>query len=159
LSDRIKLVRYEVKNAFGLPVEDGELLRPEEIEPAWALLDALLVEIARLAQGQGAKVLVAIIPEQLQVQSDVRVIGLEPSDYEIQERLTALGEIRGIPTLDLLPHLSEAYERDGDPLYYRQDRHLRANGHRLVAQRLLEEIRRLELVSCLSSDSEDVGSD
>ncbi len=152
LSDRIKLLRYRTKILLGIPVEDSELLRPEEIEPAWELELALLREIARLARERGATTLVALIPEQVQVQPDVNVIGLRPEDYTVQDRLIDFGRRSRIPVLDLLPALREAYERDRVPLYYLRDRHLRANGHRIVAQRILEEIRRLELVPCLRAE-------
>ena len=56
LSDRLKLLRYHVRSALGIPVEDSELLRPEELGPAWELELALLSEIARVAKSRSARV-------------------------------------------------------------------------------------------------------
>jgi lysophospholipase L1-like esterase len=158
LSDRLKLLRYEAKVAFGVPVEESELLRQEEVEPAWNLEFALLGEIDRVARLHGARTLVAVIPEQVQVQPDQQVMGLRPEDYAVQNRLVRFGHASEVPILDLLPALQETYQRDSVALYYSRDRHLRANGHRIVARRILQEIRRLKLVPCLRGDATKVGA-
>jgi lysophospholipase L1-like esterase len=148
LSDGLKTIRRNMKVALGIPIEDGDLLRPEEEEPAWELEYALLREIDRVSAENGAKTLLLLVPEQVQVQRDARVSGLRAEDYEVQDRLVAFGREAGIPVLDPRPTLVAAYEKDGVPLYYRWDRHFRANGHRLVAAAILDEIRRLDLIPC-----------
>jgi lysophospholipase L1-like esterase len=148
LSDRIKTIRLNLKVALGIPIEDGDVLRPEERDAAWELEYALLREIDRVSRKNGAKTLLLVIPEQVQVQRDARVSGLRPEDYEVQDRLVAFGKDAGIPVLDPRPALVAAYEKDSVPVYYRWDRHFRANGHQIVAAAILEEIRRLGLVPC-----------
>lgn len=145
-SDRTKTLRFHAKLALRIPIEDGELLRPEQQDAAWQLEFALLREIDRLAREADAAMLLVVIPEQVQVQPDVRVTGLVATDYEIQERLERLCDTAGIPMLDLLPALRASYARDGEPLYYHRDRHLRANGHALSASLIYEKIRSLGFI-------------
>jgi len=140
-SDRVKVARYRVRLALGLPVEDG--LRMTETERARAdlLTFAVLSEIDREVREAGARLLLVSLPEQVQVQPDSKVLGLESEDYEIQDKLAAFAQRSGIAYLDVLPALREAYARNPqEPLYYPQDRHFRANGHALVAQRIREDL-------------------
>lgn len=142
LSDQIKLVRYQVKAALGAPLEDAEPLRPAEREQAWRLTFALLDEIARLAREAGAVPLIAVVPDQVQVEPSTAVIGIEPDDYQVQERVLGFAAARDIPALDLLPGLRAARAR-GQALYYRLDRHLNPLGHAETAELLHDWIQRL----------------
>jgi hypothetical protein len=139
-SDRVKILRYRARLALGQPVEDGLRMLPEERARANELTFAVLAEIDRLVREAGARLLIVSLPEQVQVQPDAQVLGLEPEDYEVQERLAGFAARTGIAYLDLLPALRDAYARDRTPLYYRQDRHFRANGHALVAQLLRDDL-------------------
>ena len=94
-----------------------------------------------------ASMLLVVIPEQAQVQPDVRVTGLVVTNYEIQKQLKHFCDTAGIPMLDLLPALRASYARNGEPLYYHRDRHLKANGHALSASLILEKIRSLGFIS------------
>ena len=138
VSDRIKVARFAVRVALGLPVEKGEVLTAQEREAAWELEFALLREIDRLVRASGARTLLVVVPEQLQVEPERRVVGLVEADYAVQERLRRFAESEGIPMLDLLPGLRAEREATGRDLYYRQDRHLTAAGHGVVA-RLIHE--------------------
>jgi lysophospholipase L1-like esterase len=139
-SDRVKIVRYRVRVALGQPVEDGVRMTDDERQQAYALTFGVLSEIDRLVRGAGARLLLVSLPEQVQVQPDAQVTGLEAIDYEVQERLAEFAARAGIAYLDLLPALRDAYARGGQPLYYRQDRHFRANGHALVAQLIRDDL-------------------
>ena len=145
LSDRIKIARYAVKDLLGVAIEETEL-SPEESDAAWALELEIFREIDRLAKGSGARTLILVIPDQVQVQPEWQVIGLDAADYEIQERMRRFGEESGIPVLDVLPVLRARFESDAVPLYYRRDRHLNALGQSIVSQAIYDEMRRLGLL-------------
>lgn len=145
LSDRIKIVRYAAKDALGVAVEEADVPE-EERRAAWDLEFALLREIDRLGRGIGAETLIVIIPDQVQVESDVRVVGLLAEEYEIQAKLLDFAKRSGIPALDLLQTLRSAYELEGVPLYYRYDRHMKAHAHAITARAIYAEIERLGLL-------------
>ncbi len=134
VSDRIKVARFAVRVALGLPVEKGEVLSPSQREAAWELELALLREIDRLVRASGARTLLVVVPEQLRVEPERRVVGLVEGDYAVQGRMASFAESERIPMLDLLPGLRAEREATGHDLYYRQDRHLTAAGHEAVAR-------------------------
>jgi lysophospholipase L1-like esterase len=133
LSDRIKIFRFWLDSLRGVPV-DGDTLLADEA--AWQLELALLGEIDRLSREAGARMLLLVIPDQVQVQPDTRAATVAPDAYAVQERLQAFAGELGIPILDPLPALRAAYEAEGEALYYLNDRHLRANGQAIVAGEL-----------------------
>ncbi|MFQ5512792.1 MAG: SGNH/GDSL hydrolase family protein [Myxococcota bacterium] len=141
LSDRLKLVRYRVKIALGIPVEASDMLGTHEREAAWELELALLREIDRLARGAGARTLLVLIPDQVQVEPGIWPAGLRREDYEVQERMQAFAAAQGIPVIDLLPALRAERGRSRVPLYYRKDRHLNARGHEVAARTILAGLR------------------
>jgi lysophospholipase L1-like esterase len=94
--------------------------------------------MARVAAKQGAQLIVMVIPDQVEVEPDIPVVGLDPMVYTVQERLLTFGRAEGIPVVDLLPGLRAANEREGIPFYFRFDRHLNPAGHRAIAEILLD---------------------
>ena len=151
VSDRGKILRYRVKHALGVPLEETEFVGDEEREEAWRLELALLREIDRVSRDSGASTLIAIIPDQVQIQTDMQVLGLDEDDYAVQERLLEFGARSGIAVLDLLPALRTAYQTDGVPLYYRWDRHLNRLGHERVAREILREIEATDAATRLAN--------
>lgn len=146
LSDRIKMVRFHAKLALGVAIEDTRLGSDQQ-DPAWELTLALLGELDRLAREGGANTLLVLIPDQVQVQKDWVITGLQPADYDVQERLHEWAAGSGVAVLDLLPGLAAEYARDPTPLYYRKDRHLNARGHAVAARLIYEELDRRGYVS------------
>jgi lysophospholipase L1-like esterase len=142
-SDRGKLLAFWLKDLVGIPLEESDFTSAAEREQAWQLEGALLAEMQRVTRESGARLLLLVIPEQSQVQPDVQVTGLDPEEYQVQERLREIAGREQIPMLDALPALRAAYESRGEPLYYLRDRHLRANGHEIVAAALAAELRSL----------------
>jgi lysophospholipase L1-like esterase len=142
-SDRLKMARFRVKEALGVAQEDGDRLPPERREAAWELEWALLREMRATVERLGARFLLVIVPEQVQVQPDTRVLGLVEADYDVQGRLVDFASAEDIPVLDLLPALHREYERTGTPLYYRWDRHLRPPGVELAAREIADALREL----------------
>jgi lysophospholipase L1-like esterase len=141
VSDRIKILRYSLERAFGVPGADSPFLQDEEVEPAWNLVFALLREMERVAAKQGAQLIVMVIPDQVEVEPDIPIVGLDPMVYTVQERLLTFGRAEGIPVIDLLPGLRAAHEREGTPFYFRFDRHLNPAGHRAIAEILLDALQ------------------
>ncbi len=131
-SDRLKVVVYRLKSLLGLPQADGRL-DAREHAPAWELQFTLLHEVIRVSRSAGAEVVLVIIPELMQVDPSVRTLGLEEREYAVQERLLEFSAREGIVALDLLPALRAALAEDPEPLYYAQDRHFTARGHRVAA--------------------------
>jgi hypothetical protein len=143
LSDRAKLLGYWSKFALGLPLERGDIVSASEREDAWQLELALLREIDRMSREHGAHMLLLLIPDQVQVQPDVRVFGVPQDVYDVQGRLHAFADQAGIAVVDPLRALRAAYAAHAEPLYYLRDRHLRAAGHALVAREILARLREL----------------
>jgi len=140
VSDRAKMLGFWLKVVFGIPLEETDFVDDGQREQAWDLEFAILREMRRLSQEAGAEFLLVVIPDQVQLDTDVEVLGLEPSDYEVQERLEAFARSEGMPMLDLIPALRAAAERNPGPLYYRRDRHLRPPGHVVMARAILAEL-------------------
>jgi hypothetical protein len=147
VSDRAKLLGYWLKFALGVPLEENDFVSAAQRGDAWQLELALLREIERVAREGGARTLLLLMPEQVQVQPELRVTGLSREDYELQQRLHAFAKQAGIPVVDPLPALRAAYAASGEPLYYLRDRHLRAPAHAIVARELLARLRELGLVT------------
>ena len=145
VSDRIKIARYILREKLGLWVREAGILDEDAAEAAWDLVLALLREIVRVSVEHGAKPLIAVIPDQVQVKPDVRIVGLDPILFTVQERLLEFGREAGVPVIDLLPGFQEIYAREGEPLYYRFDRHLTPAGHRAAAHLIGRELERLGL--------------
>jgi hypothetical protein len=143
VSDRLKIVGYRLKLLFGIPLESRDFVEGVDRESAWRLTAALLGEIRDRAASVGAQTLVVSMPDQVQIEPGVTVLGLEQVEYDVQGRLRDITASSGIPFLDLIPLLREAHARMGEPLYYPKDRHLKANGHALVAETLKQELDRL----------------
>jgi lysophospholipase L1-like esterase len=147
LSDRLKLLGYGVKLALRIPIEESDFVREADREAAWRLEAALLRAIRDLAASAGARTALAVIPEQVQVEPDVPVIGLDPADYDVLGRLREICAALELPVIDLLPALRAAHEAERAALYYRKDRHLTARGHAVAARALHAEFERLGLLA------------
>ena len=142
VSDRIKTWRFRWRLIRGETEADGARLAPERREPAWRVERAVLREIRDLTESHGAKLLLMVIPEQIQVQPDTQAFGLVEDEYDVQTRIAEIAESEGIALLDPLDPLRADYAASKSPLYYLQDRHWRPRAHRLVAELILREMQR-----------------
>jgi len=143
VSDRLKIVGYRLKILLHIPLETTDFVVDSEREAAWELTAALIREIRDEAASVGARTVLAVIPDQVQVETGVTVLGLEPADYQVQAHVRAVCDGLGIPVIDLLPPLREESNRAGQRLYYPKDRHLNAHGDAVVARTLQAELARL----------------
>jgi hypothetical protein len=142
-SDRLKIVGFRLKLLLHIPLETTDFVADADREAAWQLTGALVREIRDQAATVGARTLVVVMPDQVQVETGAAVLGLAPADYQVQERMRALTEPLGIPFVDMIPALREAFARTGEPLYFAKDRHLRPPAHAIVARVLKGELDRL----------------
>lgn len=63
--------------------------------------------------------------------------GIEPINFEIEEKLAEVCSDLGIHYLDLTEAMKEAYAKSGQPLYYYADRHLTPIGNVAVADGMM----------------------
>ena len=136
ISDRLKMSTYAIRLMLGFPVESADFVSDAERDEAWALTRELVRAIRDEAERLGAHTLVAIIPDQVQVEPDVQILGLDAADYEIQDRMFEIGAAIGLPVIDLRDPLRADFEAYGQRLYFRKDRHLTVRGNRVVARAL-----------------------
>ncbi len=94
----------------------------EVLEPAFAAAK-------RLAVGQGVRLAVAVMPVSYQVQSQFL-------DDQPQRRAVNVARALGLPILDLLPALREAYRISADPPLFYDNCHHTPRGAEVVAQAL-----------------------
>lgn len=132
----------------------------------FVLTSRLMVEVARRARALGAEPVALVIPELWQVEV--------ASNPELRRRIAATGadfrrpqrvfrevlHAEGVRMIDALPALARASRRlarRGEHTYYREWRHLDANGHavlaRLLAARLGIKHRRARAASDASADA------
>lgn len=154
LSDRIKLARKLFRETFEISEDSPRLKTPEETRAAWELMELLIEEIGRLSRETEAKILIVVIPYLQQVQSGPRLVGGPADLYQFQAELLKIAKRSEIPSLDLLPVLRAAHQREGIPLYYPRDGHLTRRGHELAAEAIEAEIQRLGLLPVAGSEND-----
>jgi len=112
---------------------------PQEILLQWEKTVQVLTEFRDVLHGQGIRMLLVLLPDHMQVDSQLRqeflaARGEDPSLFDFerpQAMLKAWGASNGVPTVDLLPRFREAVL--GEPLFYDTDMHMKVAGHRLVS--------------------------
>jgi lysophospholipase L1-like esterase len=100
-----------------------------EVESGWAQVERSLAAMKSLCDAHGAAFLLAVLPRRDQVS------GAEGA-RAYNERLAAIAPRLGIPLVDLLPDLADAYARDGQALFLAWDGHNSPLANRVVAERL-----------------------
>ena len=118
-----------------------------EWEAAWALTEAILVDLRNQVESDGGKFAVVIIPAREQVYIDewTRTVAsnadMRQREWHLElpnERLTDLLSRHSVPHLDLLPIFRESAALDNAPrLYFRRDGHWTEAGHQLTAEAVL----------------------
>jgi lysophospholipase L1-like esterase len=112
---------------------------PQEILLQWEKTVQVLREFRDLLHGQGIRMLLVLLPDHVQVDSQLRqeflaARGEDPNLFDFerpQAMLNAWGATNGVPIVDLLPRFREAALRE--PLFYDTDLHMKAAGHHLVS--------------------------
>lgn len=102
-----------------------------------ALFRRILGHVGRMKERcdeTGRRLFVLILPNRIQVENrDALTGGVYDAARAHRDILAYCDEI-GVACLDLLPVLSERFERDGEPLFYAVDRHLNLRGYRAVGE-------------------------
>jgi lysophospholipase L1-like esterase len=113
-------------------------------QDAWTVTEALLAELKRQVEEDGAELRVVVIPAQLQVEPAVwqhilrtfpAMQGLEWDVDQPNRMLAAVLQRQGTPYLDLLP-IFRAW--DGPSLFFPIDGHWNERGHRLAGEALFD---------------------
>ena len=159
-SDRLKLGRWLFRSALGSPPDRTPVRTPfDQRDEAWALQEALMVEVARLVTDSGAKILIVVIPLLQQVQPSLRYARAPTDAVYYHDQILEIAARRRIPTLGLLPALRAAYQTEGKPLYHPHDAHLNARGHRVVAAAIETAIEHRELLPDKASHGQMLSRD
>ena len=107
-----------------------------QIEEAWAITKAILLELQAQAAENDSELIVLVIPAAPQI--------IPPNNGEEwycelpNIELAAFLEAQNIPFLDLLYPFRDHSNAGGEALYYNRDFHLNEAGHRLAGEQLIE---------------------
>lgn len=125
--------------AVQTPPRRPDICDPEPlpiIENAWNVTEALILELEKEVEANGAQLVVLIIPAAPQTvppQADAAWYCDVPND-----RLDTFLDEAGIPYLDMLPGFREAALAGGGPYYFEKDFHMTALGHDLTSDLLYQ---------------------
>ncbi|MCA9435244.1 MAG: hypothetical protein KC964_10210 [Candidatus Omnitrophica bacterium] len=130
VSDSIKLLRAQFRDNFSRKFKEGS---KEKDEKTWAIMEALLLEFKNICEENNTPLLVVLIPDQVEVETDKKVLGLPPQFSEIKPRLEKFLSENDIDFYSPLSDLKEDYLRIQRPLYYNLNRHMTPDGNRALA--------------------------
>ena len=122
---------------------------PDDVKQGWKLLAGVLETMKSSVTDAGAKLYVIFIPQYVQTsqpifESSVRKYGHDPAKYNMEKpnrELAKLCRKLGIDYLDLLPVMKEESSM-GNRLYYPRDGHWNAEGHRIAAREIIEDLKK-----------------
>jgi len=139
---------YPVLQQYAVPVDPV-------FEEAWRLQDALIARLDAAVRADGARFVVLIIPDWVQVQPDLLINHyplfypemLEAMDFDQPDQaLIGILERHNIQYLYLRPGFAEQYAADGQPLYGARTEHWNPQGHALAAAMLYDWLLQTNLV-------------
>jgi hypothetical protein len=148
-----RFVRDRVVPALGAATratasEDMLGIYREPLAPAWRravdVTHAMIAELERAVRGDGARLLVLMVPAPWEVDPAARatlhVTGGTPIDWGAAERRTHTWlRARGVATVTVTDAFVADIVRGGRP-YFAADGHLTPHGHRLVSQALADAV-------------------
>ena len=120
---------------------------PPEWEEAWAVTKAIIAQLRREVEADGAQLAVVVLPDRHLVEGDYLAWALRtyPAmrdrewDLDKPNRIMrAFLEEQGIPYLEMVDEFRQRAEETGRPLYYPRDGHWDVEGHHLAGERIAE---------------------
>ena len=120
---------------------------PPEWEEAWAVTKAIIAQLRREVEADGAQLAVVVLPDRHLVEGDYLAWALRtyPAmrdrewDLDKPNRIMrAFLEEQGIPYLEMVDEFRQRAEETGRPLYYPRDGHWNVEGHHLAGERIAE---------------------
>ena len=119
--------------------------RRADVAEGWDLTRQALLKTESEVKAAGAQLVVVIIPpKELVYWEMLRERLADPAAYDLAEpirTLTALCKVKNLLCLDLTSAFTE-HTHAGEELYFRQDAHLNAAGHRLAAELIADYLDR-----------------
>jgi hypothetical protein len=91
-------------------------------------------EMKRRCDESGRRLFAVILPNRIQVENRDALTGDVYDAARPHRDILRYCEEIGIRCLDLLPVMSETYQRDAEPLFFPVDRHMNPRGYRLVSE-------------------------
>jgi len=125
----------------------------DDVKTGWLNLEKLIKEMGEASKENNTPLLFVAIPPAAQVSSKYhqmyKTIGFridQESEYltKLQDKLLEITTPLGIPTLDLLPLFKIA---DSGNMYYENDPHLTAEGHKILTKCLLDYLQESKLIT------------
>lgn len=116
----------------------------EQTPEQQALFRRILGHLGRMKRRcdeTGRRLFAVVLPNRIQVENRDALTGRVYDAARPHRDVLRYCEEIGVACLDLLPVLSETFERDGEPLFYAVDRHLNRRGYRLVADEIARFLR------------------
>ncbi len=119
---------------------------------AWTEVRETVSEMIRAGRGGGAKYVIAILPDQLQVEDRYQEkVFQDPTvrrgDYDLtlpQKLLTRFAKEHGVPVIDLYPAFRSKGRRGG--LYLSRNTHWNDAGNRLAAETIARKLAELDVI-------------
>ncbi len=106
--------------------------RTPDQEALFQRILAFLGTMKERCDDTGRRLFAVVLPNRIQVENRAALTDGVYDAARPNRDVVAYCDTIGIRCLDLLPVLSEVYERDGEPLFYAIDRHLNRTGYRVV---------------------------
>lgn len=121
-----------------------------EMQPAWDETERQLERAQAIAEKQGIKIIIMVIPSSFQVYDEIgknalASYGIDKEGFEYnypEKQLASFAE--GKPNLVIVP-LVEEFRKSDEKLFYEKDPHLTAAGQALAAQILEREVLKQSL--------------
>lgn len=127
------------ETAVQTPTRRPDICDPDPlpiIEDAWSVTEAIILELEKEVEANGAQLAVLIIPAA--PQSDPPEGDAEWYCDAPNDRLTGFLADAGIPYLDMLPRFREEALAGGGPYYFERDFHMNLQGHNLSTELLYQ---------------------
>ncbi len=105
---------------------------------AWKITEQQLQLVRRRCEELQARLVVAVLPDQAQVDPNLAIQNITPLHYGIQDLVKDWATRSDIQWIDLLPPLQSAQQTAQAPLFHYADKHMTRLGHEVVGKALVQ---------------------